>query len=514
MNSSSQPSIHRNTLIGLLVSKFLLHLVAVLNGYGLHRDEFLYLAEGSHPMWGYMEGPPIIGWVAGLSRLVFGTSVWAAKFPVLLVGMLSLYLLLKLVTELGGGKRGQIIAGVAWLLSPVFLGSNALFQPVSFNQFCWLLIGLAWVRVVNHERAKDWYILGLVTGLALMTKYSVVFYLLALLVGILLTPQRKLLAGKYLWRAAAIALLMWLPNLAWQFYYDFPVVSHMQELAETQLVNLSLADFLLPQFLFHTAGVFVWIPGLYYLFTAERLRPYRSLAWAYLLLMFLLIALSGKAYYTMGAYTSLMAAGGLFWEEKVGQKSLWLLPVFAVNFLFIPFGLPVLPIDKMQTFGVFIRDEVGLAAPLRWEDGEYRDLSQDYADMHGWEEMVQAVAKEYHQLAPEDKANCFIYGGNYGQAGALSFYRKKYDLPEPVSYNASFILWVPREMTFDRQISVEDYPQPASEFFQRTDTLLVQHSPFARETHYFYYYTEPSSDPAAAWREEIKGRIIDRVGRY
>ena len=177
--------------------------------------------------------------MAGLSRLVFGTSVWAAKFPVLLVGMLSLYLLLKLVTELGGGKRAQLIAGVAWLLSPVFLGSNALFQPVSFNQFCWLLIGLAWVRVVNHERAKDWYILGLVTGLALMTKYSVVFYLLALLVGILLTPQRKLLASKYLWRAAAIALLMWLPNLAWQFYYDFPVVSHMQELAETQLVNFS-----------------------------------------------------------------------------------------------------------------------------------------------------------------------------------------------------------------------------------------------------------------------------------
>ncbi|MEL7162155.1 MAG: glycosyltransferase family 39 protein, partial [Bacteroidota bacterium] len=411
------PELHRPTLLGLLLLKAGLHVVAIVNGYGLHRDEFLYLSEGSHPAWGYMEGPPVIGWVAGLSKLVFGSSVLAAKVPVLLVGLASVYLLLRLVREFGGGKHAQLVAGAAWVLSPAYLGSNALFQPVSFNQFCWLLIGLALVRTIKYRRPRDWYVLGGVTGLALLTKYSVVFYLLALGVGLLLTPQRKLFADKHLWRAAGIAFVLWLPNLIWQYVYGFPVVSHMEELATTQLVNVSPADFILPQFLFHWAGLLVWLPGLYALLRKEELKDYRALGWAYPALILLLLALSGKAYYTIGIYTSLLAAGGIFWERWLRAKSRWLLPVLACNFVLIPYGLPILPIEQMQTYGIYMRDEWGVSPPLRWEDGSIRDLSQDYADMHGWEEMVAAVAEFYHALPPEQQATTLLYGGNYGQAG-------------------------------------------------------------------------------------------------
>lgn len=512
MNHQSEP-IHRPTLIGLLAGKTLLQLLAALSGYGLHRDEFLYLAEGSHPLWGYMEGPPIIGWVAGISRLFLGSSIWAAKLPVLLVGLASVYLLLQLIKEFGGGKYAQLIGGLAWVLSPVFLGSNYLFQPVSFNQFCWLLIGLSLVRVIKYTRPKDWYLLGGVTGLALLTKYSVVFYLLALLAGLLLTPQYKLLLDKHLWRAAGIALLMWLPNLIWQYSYGFPVVSHMEELATTQLVNMSAGNFLVPQFLYHAlGGLLVWLPGLYWLLRSERLKDYRSFGWAYLVLIVLLLALSGKAYYTMGSYTLLMAAGGVFWEEKLSAKSYWLAPVFLFNFMLLPFALPVLPVEQMKAYGVYVRDNFGFSTPLRWEDGIIRDIKQDYADMHGWEEMVAEVAKLYHALPDEEREKCFIYGGNYGQAGALDFFRKKYDLPEPVSYNASFLLWAPDELDFDRQIAVEDYPQGPSEFFLKTEKVGEIDSPHARDTHYIYYYTDPSSDPQAAWREEITGRKKARFG--
>ncbi len=99
---SSKPALFREGLIGLLVVKAILHLTAILNGYGLHRDEYLYLAEGHHPMWGYMEGPPVIGWVAGISQFILGGTIWAAKLPVLAVGLLSLWLLCELVREVGG----------------------------------------------------------------------------------------------------------------------------------------------------------------------------------------------------------------------------------------------------------------------------------------------------------------------------------------------------------------------------------------------------------------------------
>ncbi|MEO0733600.1 MAG: glycosyltransferase family 39 protein, partial [Bacteroidota bacterium] len=335
----TNPTLHRPTLLGLLLLKAGLHILAIVNGYGLHRDEFLYLAEGSHPAWGYMEGPPVIGWAAGLSKLLFGSSALAAKVPVLLVGLASVYLLLRLVREFGGGRYAQLIAGTAWVLSPAFLGSNALFQPVSFNQFCWLLIGLALVRTIKYRRPQDWYVLGGVTGLALLTKYSVVFYLLALGVGLLLTPQRKLFLDKHLWRAASIAFVMWLPNLLWQYHYGFPVVSHMEELATTQLVNVSPADFLVSQFLFHWAGLVVWIPGLYVLFRRPELKDYRALGWAYPALILLLLALSGKAYYTIGIYASLLAAGGIFWESWLAARSRWLLPILAVSLFLAPYFL-------------------------------------------------------------------------------------------------------------------------------------------------------------------------------
>ncbi|TXF88237.1 glycosyltransferase family 39 protein [Neolewinella aurantiaca] len=507
-----KPGLFQKGLFGLLAAKTLLHLTAILNGYGLHRDEYLYLAEGHHPLWGYMEGPPVIGWVAGISQLIFGGTIWAAKIPVLIIGLLSLWLLCEMVRELGGGKHAQLIAGAGWLLSPVYLGSNALFQPVSFNQFCWLLTGLALVRLINYQRPKDWYILGGVAGLGLMTKYSIVFYLFSLLAGLLLTEQRSLLRSKHLWRSVGIALVMWLPNLWWQFNHGFPVMAHMQELSETQLVNMSAMDFLVPQFLFHALGVLIWLPGLVYLIRSKQLRPYRSLAFAYIILIALLLLLNGKAYYTFGAYTSLFAAGGCYWAQRLGEKSWWVVLPLAANFILIPFGLPVLPVDKMQQYSIFTRDNLGMTAGLRWEDGTVRDLSQDYADMHGWEEMVAKVAEFYHQLPPEEQATCMIEGGNYGHAGALSFFRHKYDLPEAVSFDASFLLWVPEQVEFDRQIILDDSPQGPSDYFSVVSLIDSTHTPYARETGFIYYRKQPKTDVSQAWTDIVRARRAAQLG--
>jgi len=510
--SSEKPVFFRKGLYGLLLAKATLHLISIINGYGLHNDEFLYLSEGFHPMWGYMEGPPVIGWVAGISQLVLGGTLWAAKIPVVIVGLISIWLIVDLVREFGGGRSAQFLAGVGWLLSPVYLGSNALFQPVSFNQFCWLLIGWLLVRVIRYARPKDWYLLGLGVGLGLLTKYSVVFYLLALFGGLLLTPQRKILANRHLWYAAGIALLMWLPNLLWQYAHGFPVILHMRELSETQLVNMTVADFFVPQFLYHAMSILLWLPGLFYLFRSERLRPYRLFGFAFVLLLVLLLLLSGKSYYTYGAYSVLFAAGGCFWADLLERKS-WLisLPLLA-NFVLIPLGLPVLPIEQVKTYGLWLKDNLGLTSHLRWNDGTIHDLGQDYSDMHGWEEMVATVAEFYHAPPPEEQATCMIEAGGYGQAGALNFYRHKYDLPETVSFDASFILWVPEQLAFDRQIIVADSPQEGSRYFQQTTPIKHPQTKNALQTHYIYYRENPSEDIAPIWSRLVRERTAETFG--
>ncbi|MEM7572868.1 MAG: glycosyltransferase family 39 protein [Bacteroidota bacterium] len=506
MPTISVPALYRPYLWLLLTLKAALHLTAIINGYGIHRDEFLYLAMGDHPMLGYLECSPIIGWVAGLFTAIFGSSVWAAKLPVLLIGLGSVYLVLRLVRELGGGKNAQLVAGMAWVFSPAFLASNYLFQPVSFNQFCWLLIAFCWVRVVRLQRTKDWYFLGAAVGLGLLTKYSVSFYVLALGIGILLSSERKLLWHKNALRAAGLAFLIALPNIVWQLAHGLPVVNHMRLLSASQLVYVGPTDFLIPQLLFHFWGILLWLPGLWFLLRSEKLKPYRALAWAYLFTLILLLLTHGKSYYSIGAYSALIAAGGLFWEDKLAKRSLYLAPVFLLNFWIIPHGLPLLPVEQMQQYGVYMRDNWGMSAQLRWEDDSIRDLSQDYADMHGWEEMVAAVAEYYHQLSPAEQAETMLYAASYGQAGALTFYRKKYGLPQVHCFDSSFLLWTDPDIEFTTQIAVETEVIEGSNYFNKVELVAHPTTPYARQEHYIYFRSAPKMDLQPEW-----ARILEEV---
>ncbi|MEO0789641.1 MAG: aromatic prenyltransferase, partial [Bacteroidota bacterium] len=224
--------------------------------------------------------------------------------------------------------------------------------------------------------------------------------------------------------------------------------------------------------------------------------------------LLILYFLSGKAYYSIGAYSALLAAGGLFWEDKLGKKSWFLAPFFLINFAVIPHGLPMLPIDQMQAYGIYMRDHFGMDAPLRWEDGSIRDLSQDYADMKGWEEMVAKVARFYHQLPSDQQEKTMIYAANYGQAGALTFYQKKYNLPQTYCFDSSFLLWVDKELQFEHQLAIETESIPESNYFGSIEFVGNPNTAYARQQHYIYYRTEPLMPLQPEW-ERIYYEVLE-----
>lgn len=505
-SSSLPPRIHWPVLLGLSLTKLVLHLSTNTN-YGLHRDEYLYLNQAEHLSWGYMEVPPMIALIAKIARFLLGDTPFAARFFPALIGAVSIILIGIMVRDMGGKKWAQLLAGATFLLSPAFLGSNNLFQPVSFNQFCWLLAALFVVKIIRYRQARHWYFLGITAGLGFLTKYSIVFFFLALIVGFLLSPHRKVFLSRYPWISLGIALLIALPNLIWQYQYRFPVVRHMQELSATQLQNVSPADFLIPQFIFHFAASIVWIGGLVFLIRSDRLRDFRLLAWAFLALIVMLLLLSGKDYYTIGAYSMLFAAGGIAWEHWLGWKITLLIPVILIfNLPAIPYAIPVLSIEKMKTHAAMMKKRFGLEAPLRWEDGVVRELPQDYADMHGWEEIPEKVARFYHNLPPNEREYCMIIAGHYGQAGVLNFYRKKYDLPETYSLNSSFIMWVPETIAFNCMIQIDDNRQSSSAFFQSVELIDSIENQYARDPGLIYYKSQPKVDVQAQWEAIVLER--------
>ena len=143
----------------------------------------------------------------------------------------------------------------------------------------------------------------------------------------------------------------------------------------------------------------------------------------------------------------MFAFGGYYLEKYfTGKRKIIALLIVAWSFLtslfFVPLGLPVFPQKQMEAYCSFFSKHIS-PAPMRNEQNSYYPLPQDYMDMTGWEELAGLASVAYNQLDSLQKKDCIIYANNYGQAGAIDFYGKKYHLPDAVSVNDSFIFWAP-----------------------------------------------------------------------
>lgn len=453
-----------NILFGWMIAVFALTTVVIhlltAYSYELHRDGMLYFSMGDHPATGYISTPPLIGIISFIIRYTAGYSVFAIKLVPALLGAASLVTIGFLVREMGGRLLAVFIAEMAYLTSLAFLRSNALFQPVSFDEYFWLLTSYLFIRLINRNEEQLWPWIGFVVGIGFLAKYSISFLVLAWGISLLLSPYRKLLWSKQLILGILIGFVMILPNLIWQYEHDWPVVHHMVELQRTQLVNVTLSGFLSSQLLFHFTSFWVWIVGFLVLLFARKERKFRPVAVTFLLVLLILILSRGKSYYTLGAYPMLFAAGGYVMEKYLTGKWRWInfaLPVLSVLILIpiLPLALPVLPINKMAAY---CQSAIKVAGPgiITWEDGKVHNIPQDYADMTGWSELARLTAKAYHELTPEQQANCHIFAENYGEAGAVHFYGHAYDLPEPISFDDSYLLWAPDSLGNGAFIYIND----------------------------------------------------------
>jgi len=440
-------SAYINLILFFVLFRIILNIFA-LPHYGFQRDEMLHLALADHMAWGFKEVPPFVAWIAYLSTTLFGTSVAAARiFTTLFAGLIILFTGLTTM-EFGGRKFAITVACLSLTFAPAFLASDYLLQPVIFDQFWWVLSGYLLVKYFNTKQEKYLYFLGAAIGMGLLTKYTMAFYTGGLIIGILLSKSRKLLISKGVLIAAAIAILIFLPNIIWQLTHHLPLVTHMRKLRSSQLDYIKPSDFLIQQLIVNGSGIFVWLPGLLVLLITRKMRNYRFLGWAYLATLLLFVMLSGKIYYLFGAYPLLFAAGGVGFERLMKARGIALRAVVCVviivpNFLLFPLVLPVIPIKTALPLFKFAGEKMGFGFALKWEDHKMHATTQDYGDMFGWDELGQKVANAYHNLTPEQQKQTIIFANNYGEAGAVHHYGKQYGLPDVISLNSSFALWAP-----------------------------------------------------------------------
>jgi len=236
----------------------------------------------------------------------------------------------------------------------------------------------------------------------------------------------------------------------------------MKTLQAQQLDYNKPSDFIKQQFLVNGIALFVWLTGFGFLLFSPRLRKFQFMAFAFILIFIFMLQMNGKTYYLFGAYPMLFAAGGYGIERWMktrgyGLRTAMVLLFTLPNLLLFPLVLPFLSLNQTLTTISYINKHMpSMSFVTTWEDHKVHPLTQDYADMLGWDEMAEKVAKAYHNLTPEQQKNTQIYADNYGEAGALHHYGKKYNLPDVASLNSSFTLWAPDNLNAHYIIYVDD----------------------------------------------------------
>ena len=475
--------------------------------YGLHRDAFLYLAESGHLQWGFVEVPPLTPFIAKLPLWLGGSTFIIRLFPAL-AGTITIFMAGLLVRHLGGKAWAVIITCAALIISPILLFCNTLFQPVPFNQLFWFMLAYAFIRLVQTGDPRYWYGIGVLSGIGMLNKYSMAFYILALAAALLLSRHRKWYATKHPYFAALLALLIWLPNIIWQFRHELPVINHMNLLREHQLAHVTLMDYILPFFWFHIGTVIIWIAALIALAVYRPFREYRFIAAAWLIVVALVGFMGGRTYYVIGAFTVLFVFGGLLAERLIrpgwGKAALLALCILIFS-PFAPHSVPMLPVETYVRYTAVMAEKYGFSGILKDEDGQYHELPQNMADMFGWDELADKVYRHYHALPDSMRFSCLIIGESYGHAGAINHYNRNRDLPEAYSLSSSFVLWVPELWEFDNILVAADFKRDSSNWFHRVELLDSISHPYAREPGFIYHYSQPREGMLEDIGEMISG---------
>ena len=411
--------------------------------YGFFRDELYFIVCGRHPAWGYVDQPPVVPLLAAGSQLG-GDSLFLLRAIPAIFAAAGAYVTCLLAIELGGGAFAQILAALAFFFANVLMSFGMKVGPDMVGLWLWPLAALYVLRIVKGSDPRLWIAAGAAIGVCLESKYSVIFFAAALLAGLALTPQRRVLGSRWFFAGAAIAAAIALPNFLWQAFHGFPMWELLRNGQSGKNLTASPGLYLFQQLLLTNLFLSpIWIVGLIWLL---RNRTARFLGSTYVILTISMIAFGAKHYYAGNVYPIVIAAGGVAIERWTNRR-IWLKAVLAgaaviAGFFFLPFSLPVLSEQSMVRYQTFVLELLHIRrTAMQTERNRISTLPEDWADMHGWPELASTVAQVYDALPPTEQRQAAIAASNYGEAAAIDFFGKAYGLPPALSGHNNYWLW-------------------------------------------------------------------------
>lgn len=479
----------------IALAKLLFH-VYFNNRYGYFRDEFDYMSCGDHLQWGYVDQPPLIPFLTHISRAMLGDSLRAIRFIPALASSLLLVQAAAIARELGGRRYALILTAICVALTPQYLSNGGLLGTNILEPTFWMGCAYFAILAIKRSQPRYWLWFGVVAGLGLEEKYTIAIFGLGIVIGLLLTEQRRVFLNKWIWIGGVIAFLIFLPNILWNLHYDWPFVRLIRAIrAEHRDVVLGPAEWFFQQVLtVSPIAAPIWLGGLFALLFWPKLRPYRLLGWSYLITYIAIFLQHGKNYYLAPIYPMLFAAGAVTLETVLDRPDLgqprmqWVKPVVAivilVNGLYLaPITVPILSPDHFLAYTKTL--------PFKLPINEYSHaraaLPQWYSDQFGWKDIADEAVVAWNHLTPEERSldpgkGCGIFAQDYGQAGAIDFFDRKLGLPPALSGDRTYWLWGPRGYSGDCMIVLDDRREVLEKLWQQVEYVGISApNPYALE---------------------------------
>lgn len=453
---------HTTVLIISLLALTLFRYYYLATGpIGLGPDEAHYWEWSRRLDLSYYSKGPVIAYLIAASTWLMGDTVFAIRFfaPIFLV--LSSVFIYKLSMELFNDSKSAVAAALVFQITPLFAAFGVLMTIDSPFIFFWTLsLYLFWKAVKKAEdknlrRWEDeklstsqlpdsklnashfvpyasklyWLLLGLIVGIGLLTKYTMVFFYVGAFLFIVLSRQQRFwLKKKEPYIALALSLVVFSPVIIWNSAHDWVALKHTAGQAHiAEGFKISFKHFF--EFIGSQIGVitpllfFVVIYGAIKAFVTRysslpdlapcptdgrRARSgagvtrYLFWFWVPVLGFFILKSLQGKvqANWAMPAYITVFIASTAFYLNKdVVKKRVKIL-------------LGVALVMALAVTGVSHYPEI-LNLPVKMDPT---------SRLTGWKELGIKTEEVYNNMVRSGSKKVFIFSDKYQVSGELAFY--------------------------------------------------------------------------------------------
>lgn len=434
-------------IAGLVAIKMSL-LLLVGGRWGYHRDEPYYVVGGQHLAWGYVDHPPLTPALARLSHRIFDSSLVGFRLLPALVSSSVLVVAAGTARQLSGSDTAAMYAAVAAFACPVLLASGHWFQTVPFDQLFGSLAMLVWLHLLGGGDSLWWLVFGLLIGIGLQNKWTMLMVVGATGLGTLLDGDlRGDLVSTWFWGGVLLALLVWAPNLRWQMQRGWPTVEFVRNNSSAYHDQDGWAGFVWQQL--GVLGVPLIVLSTVGLSWAWGESGWRPAAVGVAAVLVALTAIGAKAYYHGAFLPFLFAAGAVAVDGWVDSSQAVMMGAVVVwGVLAIPLVLPVLPPGTAANLGIL-------------------SFNGELAEELGWPELVDQVASVLKDLPEEDRATARVITRSYAEAAAVELLGPRRGIPVGVGLSGhnSYLRWWPDDEPKGTVVAIWFDPAVLAPFF-------------------------------------------------